>query len=278
MHCILEGLTKRMIFLTISKKTNEKIIKLLNEQNLIVDFARDFSYPNLLGFKANQFLTFLLYYVYLLEDLIDDEYYCLFLDLRKILKFVLIKNLSINEINNLEYYIIFFMKKFKLIFGVGECSANYHSLIHIPYVVKNFGNLIYINTFYFERYNNYITQNFWGNFNMEFILINTFYNFNLIKNIKFMEKNKNSKNSFILNGLTFNKKNQKKNSYTFKRKNNNFIFEILEIENDLLKIKNLQNNSIEFCKKDEIYNQVVVIQLKNKIKYKEIIFPPKLLN
>jgi len=278
MHCLLEGLTKRLIFLTINKTTNEKIIKLLKNQNLLLDFSRDFSYPNLLGYKANQFLNFLLYYIYLLEDLIHDEYYSLFLDLRKILKFILVKNFSINEINNLKYYIFYFLQRYKLIFSDKEATSNFHLLLHIPESIINFGNMIYINTFFFEGYNQHICRNFWGTNNMEFILFRTFEDYNFIKNSNLFKKNKISKN-FILNGLTFNTKNVKKNSYTFKN-NINKIFEIFEIlENDLLKIRNIENNLIDICKKEDIFKQMVVIKLKNNnIKFKEIIFPPKFLN
>ena len=165
MHCLYEGLTKKLMGLWFSEKRTKhnfslyKFIDLVNEKISLLkppDFVQRIlrSVAEYKYWKASEFKIFLLYYsLPILKDIMEPVYFnhhVLLVYAITILNSPSISEDMIKEANRLlkEY-----VRRFKVLYGEKYQVYNLHLLLHLPSQISLFGPLFLTSCFCFENAN-----------------------------------------------------------------------------------------------------------------------------
>jgi len=164
MHLICLGIVKKLIKLWLRGPLNVRIqsskSKILSsllislKSSITNDFQRKpRSVDEVSRWKATEFRTFLIYLGPLvLKNVISEQCYLNFMCLHTSISLLLTPNLSDQLLNYCNELLVYFVKKFAVLYGKEWISHNVHSVLHICDDYKMFGPLDECSCFPFENH------------------------------------------------------------------------------------------------------------------------------
>ena len=171
MHCVLEGVVKRLMHLWFDSCNHEKpyylgkhlriIDQLLEKQRPPHEFSRrPRSISKHLNYwKASEYKNWLLFYsVPILKGHLPSLYYHHYVLLVSALHILLQESISLEQLNAAEMMIKDFISLMPELYGENNCTANVHMLLHLPIYARMWGPLWTQSTFAFESKNGHLKQ------------------------------------------------------------------------------------------------------------------------
>ena len=114
-------------------------------------------------FKASELRSFLLFYGPLvLKDTLPQPYYDHFLCLSEAIHTLLQDRITYKDMINARSLISYFSTYFETLYGLENCTANFHRHLHVCDVVENLGPLWATSCFHFEDMNGCLLRNIHG--------------------------------------------------------------------------------------------------------------------
>ena len=174
MHAVLEGVTKRLLSTFLDSKYHSCRFYLGNVANEIdkrmvsikppEEFRRSpRSVSTMKHWKASEFRAWLLYYCLpVLGDLLPPDYVYHLSLLVSSMHILLGDAIEITELNKARTSLILFYTLVPQLYSNEMCTANMHSLIHLPEMVVNWGPLWCYSCFGFESMNGHLRKNCHG--------------------------------------------------------------------------------------------------------------------
>lgn len=171
MHCVLLGVTKKLLSLWLDttnhaqpyyiKKSNQIILS--NRLVSLKPISEITRKPRSLflkrNFKANEFRSLLLYYLYFaLDDMLDTKYVKHFRILSSVIYALLKKNISFETVKRARLQLDEFANQFESLYGKSNVTLNIHLLRHISTAVENLGPLWSQSAFAFEALNGVVSK------------------------------------------------------------------------------------------------------------------------
>lgn len=171
MHCILLGVTKKLMTLWLDSKNHKEKYYIQPKNQVILSnriksirptfeitrkprsiFERE-------NFKANEYRSFLLYYLrYSLNGLLEKCYIDNFQLLSSAVYTLLLEKISFEEISIVESKLKHFTDEYENLYGRHNVTINTHLLRHIGTAVRNLGPLWAQSAFGFETNNGHLVK------------------------------------------------------------------------------------------------------------------------
>lgn len=166
MHCILLGVTRKLLDLYLNTKNHKKSFyinkaklaildrRLLSIKAIIEISRKPRSLKHRSDFKASEFIYILLYYFPVcLIGILKPKYLVNFQRLSSAIYLLLKSKITREDIINAEEQLNIFVEEFELLFGRDNMVMNIHLITHIVDSVKHLGPLWAQSAFGFERNN-----------------------------------------------------------------------------------------------------------------------------
>ena len=171
MHCVLEGVVKRLMHLWFDSSNHTEpfylgqylstIDKILANQRPPHEFSRrPRSISKHLNYwKASEFKNWLLFYsVPILKGYLPSLYYHHYVLLVTALHILLQESISVQQAEAAEMMLKDFVSLLPELYGEQNCTANAHMLLHLPMYVRLWGPLWTHSTFAFESKNGHLKK------------------------------------------------------------------------------------------------------------------------
>lgn len=216
MHCVLLGVTKRLLTLWFSKdnanepfsffrhtdEVNRRLAK-LKPPLFITRAPRPLS--ELKYWKASEYKSFLLYYgPVILVDILNNSYYSHFLLLSEGIYILLKQSIKMDELKHAENLLEQFVMTFATLYKARYLTLNFHLLLHFPENVKQLGPIWGYSCFPFEDGNGFLMKLVKGTQHVHSQLIDTMA---IVHGLPYLEKNSiepGSKAEKLLHGMKKN--------------------------------------------------------------------------
>ena len=184
MHCVLEGVVKLLLNLWFSRIFAGKPYNISRDVGL-VDKRLEQLQPtcnisrrprsiqaHLKYWTASELRSFLFFYgPIVLKDTLPEAYYKHFIFLSEAIFLLSMEHITTEQINHAERLLYHFCLIFASLYALRYCTANVHSLLHLPDDVRNLGPLWTHSCFAFENLNGRLLKRFHGSQSITFQII-----------------------------------------------------------------------------------------------------------
>ena len=197
MHCVLLGVTKRLINIWFSKENSSKPSsyydkcsavnkRLLNLKPPIFIRRAPRSFSDLKYWKASEFRSFLLFYgPVVLSDILSNSHYSHFLLLSEAIYILLKESLKQEDVLLAENLLENFIASFTTHYEKRLLTLNFHLLLHLPDNVRELGPIWAYSCFPFEDANGFLLKLVKGTQSVHSQLIDTM---SIMHGLPFLEK------------------------------------------------------------------------------------------
>ena len=155
MHCVFLGIVKRMLLnLKYIKGRSSVDLQNLFDKSLVPSYIkrRPRNITEIANWKASEFRFFLIHLVPILKCIVESDQLICFALLSSAIKIMTSKLISESKIQLCQTLLSKFMELFELVFGLKNCTINYHSIMHLVDQIRSFGGLNNTSVFIFEDY------------------------------------------------------------------------------------------------------------------------------
>ena len=170
MHCLLLGITKRLITLWFSKEKEKEDYSAFKSKETVDQRLKRIKPPlniqrlprsleDLKYWKASELRNFLLFYgPVILRHILKPKYYTHFLLLSEGIFILLSQSISVRDIERSENLLEQFVAEFENLYSERYMTLNLHLLLHLPNNVKDLGPMWCYSCFPFEDANGYLLK------------------------------------------------------------------------------------------------------------------------
>jgi len=166
MHCVYEGITKRLMQLWFEAEFRNERFSLRVALHLVSDYVAKITPPSYIDrlprsivdhlayWKASEFKAWILYYtIPIRKEIMSPDYFKHHLLFVCAIHLLNQDSVSETDIDNASQLLREYLLQFQILYGYKYVSMNFHLLLHLPMCVRLFGPCWTLSTFPFENFN-----------------------------------------------------------------------------------------------------------------------------
>lgn len=166
MHCVLQGVTKRLLTLWFGSTFADKPFSLYAHVQIVDERLSKIRPPSTISrmprsisnhvkyWKASELRSWLLFYsIPVLSDMMDPMYLYHYAAFVEAIFILCSESISEEDLKHSEKLLSFFVYMFSSLYGERICTLNVHSLLHLADSVRSLGPLWAHSCFIFENTN-----------------------------------------------------------------------------------------------------------------------------